>query len=255
MGFYNMDTKAPNYLKLLNSQLNPTEEALYNEINDAKNQFNQNKSNQLLNPQQLRIKASAILSMPNTAHVEQEFRKIYSLYENQKNTADPCLSQAYEEYVKAYHQITTLYQIDRFTNNLYIYDTESEREETKALKISNKLYRSRIALLPNGEMLCYNVSNSSFQAIIIDRNYQVQELPHRVSHYYQSAIYFNRSIYCFGGNYMSYHLNYSSRFDLDEYRWIKLSPTPQTELYHNIVFNGNLLIPGNRSLLKYSTKT
>ncbi|CAG9317871.1 unnamed protein product [Blepharisma stoltei] len=69
-----------------------------------------------------------------------------------------------------------------------------------------------------------------------------------------SCIYFSNSVYCFGGsNQMTSSL--SMRFDLDQNRWIQLTPMPEDDSECNmIIFNGNILISGryNRNLLLYS---
>ncbi|CAG9336093.1 unnamed protein product [Blepharisma stoltei] len=102
------------------------------------------------------------------------------MYENQSSVSDLSLSQAYYEYVNIYHHITSLYLIDQDPGCtiLTIYDTENEREDTKALKFSEKLDDGTcIAQLPNAKLFCFGgghpITGNSY---IIDRNYKVHSL-------------------------------------------------------------------------------
>ncbi|CAG9334159.1 unnamed protein product [Blepharisma stoltei] len=227
----------------------------------AINHLNQDLVSQTLTIEELRAKKSAILNKTNNdPKTEQDFRRICKLYENQNFDSDLQLTLAYQEYVKAYHQIASLYLIDWQYNKttLIIYDTESEREGLKVLETPEWLsYATCIAQLPYGELFCSgnNAYPASGITLKIDSHYNIRLLPSGTPCGYSSAIYFNRSVYCFGGSKYNVPLNLSSRFDFDQNRWIKLIPMPLTDFICNIViFKGNIIISRykNRNLLKYS---
>ncbi|CAG9328932.1 unnamed protein product [Blepharisma stoltei] len=216
--------------------------------------------NKLLAPQELKNKKYAILSRVNDPISEEDFRKTCSLYDNdlEEIVANPQISQAYQDYIVAYHQNTSLY----FTRNvgnrthLIVYDTESEREEIKVVETPEPINNgSCMAQLPDGELFCFGNSNPpSGISWIIDGNYGVRILTPGKPCYYSSAVYFNRNVYCFGGLNNS-TFNFSEKFNLDENQWVKLSPMPQADaLCSCIVIDGNILISGyrNKHLLKYS---
>ncbi|CAG9321994.1 unnamed protein product [Blepharisma stoltei] len=194
----------------------------------------------------LRTKISALLARPNSAKAEKDFRSTVSVYENK--TLDPLIAQAYQEYVKVYHQATSLYRVtpdDDGKNMLLIYDTENEKEEEKELKIPLKLNSVKtITQLPNGELFCFSESNP----VIIDKKYGFRVLPAGDPNL-EIAIYFDRSVYCFergdrGGGCDDPGVM-SSRFDFDLNRWSKINPIPRMdEKYHGVLFNGNIVISG-----------
>ncbi|CAG9316396.1 unnamed protein product [Blepharisma stoltei] len=81
------------------------------EMNQLKSQINQNISHQLLILQELQAKKSEILSRTkNSQEIEQEFRKTCK-YQSLYSNYSPMISQAYQEYINAYHQNTSLYLI------------------------------------------------------------------------------------------------------------------------------------------------
>ncbi|CAG9326577.1 unnamed protein product [Blepharisma stoltei] len=62
--------------------------------------------------------------------------------------------------------------------------------------------------------------------------------------YYSSALYFDRSVFCFGGS-NGNHLALSERFDFNQNCWIKLAALPKADIKcHCIILNGNILIAG-----------
>ncbi|CAG9329196.1 unnamed protein product [Blepharisma stoltei] len=88
----------------------------------------------------LRGKKSEILDLPINPKIEQDFKLTCELFEKELfelRSAHPSLSQAYEDYIKAYHQKASLYLIDEDIigrkTNLFISNTESERDEVKVL--------------------------------------------------------------------------------------------------------------------------
>ncbi|CAG9321995.1 unnamed protein product [Blepharisma stoltei] len=188
----------------------------------------------------LRTKISAVLARPNSAQAEKDFRRTVSVYENK--TLDPLIAQAYQEYVKVYHQATSLYRVtsnDDGKNSLLIYDTENEKEEEKELKIPLKLNSEKmITKLPNGELFCFSESNP----VIIDKNYEFRVLPAGDPNF-EIAIYFDRNVYCFGPE--NDFGGRCSRFDMDLYCWRKINPTVgEDSRYHGVLFNGNIVISG-----------
>mmetsp|Transcript_438 Transcript_438/g.456 ORF Transcript_438/g.456 Transcript_438/m.456 type:complete len:91 (+) Transcript_438:2-274(+) len=88
----------------------------------------------------LRTKKSLILSKGNDLETERDFRRICSFYSENHNL-DPELNEAYQEYIKAYHQATSLCltKIAENGTNLVIYDTENETKEMKVLEIQEPL--------------------------------------------------------------------------------------------------------------------
>ncbi|CAG9321996.1 unnamed protein product [Blepharisma stoltei] len=188
----------------------------------------------------LRTKISAVLARPNSAQAEQDFRSTISMYENK--TLDPLIAQAYQEYVKVYHQATSLYRVTSDydgKNSLLIYDTENEKEEEKELKIPFQLNSEKtITQLPNGELFCFSESNP----VIIDKNYGFLVLPAGDPNF-EIAIYFDRNVYCFGSE--EDFGGRCSRFDMDLYCWRKINPIGGTDSkYHGVLFNGNIVISG-----------
>ncbi|CAG9329812.1 unnamed protein product [Blepharisma stoltei] len=91
--------------------------------------------------------------------------------------------------------------------------------------------------------------------LIFDSKYKAHKLPSGTPCFYSSAIYFNKSVYCFGGSNGQGLLNLSCRFDLNSNRWIKLAPMPKPDWYCNLItFNRNILISGvwNKTIWLYS---
>ncbi|CAG9325279.1 unnamed protein product [Blepharisma stoltei] len=208
--------------------------------------------------QELREKRSEILNRPNDPELEQDFRRICSKFSTDIYADDPTLQQAYQDYTNAYRQKTSLYKIIKdYENrtNLIIYDTENDSEEVRIVETPEPLdFGTCIAQLPNGNLFCFGNSQHSGVSLIIDENYKVRELPSGTPCVNSSAIYFNNSVYCFGGNYNYEDLTLSERFDLNENRWIKLEPLPEAdENCTSVIFNGNIVISGfNENLLRYS---
>ncbi|CAG9329808.1 unnamed protein product [Blepharisma stoltei] len=168
------------------------------------------------------------------------------------------LNSTDQEYAAASHQSASLYllELDKHKVNLFIYDTKSEREEVQRLKTPKPLDRfSCAALLPNSELFCFGMYPLFGTTLIFDSNYKAYELPSGTPCFYSSVIYFNTSVYCFGGSNDQGLLNLSCRFDLNRNRWIKLAPMPKPDWYCNsITFNRNILISGvwNKNIWLYS---
>ncbi|CAG9331455.1 unnamed protein product [Blepharisma stoltei] len=157
-----------------------------------------------------------------------------------------------------YHQMASLYHINDANNktNLFIYDTETHIEESKILETPELLdYNTCIAQLPDGELFCFGNSQLSGITLKISSDFQVQALPSGQPVSLSSAIYFNRSVYCFGGSNGKKALKLSERFDLDQNCWIKLTPMPRADDgCHLVIFKQIFLISRYRdsNLLLYS---
>ncbi|CAG9324881.1 unnamed protein product [Blepharisma stoltei] len=153
--------------------------------------------------QDLSAKISAIWRRANDTETEKDFRKTCSWYESQSSPPNPSLKKAYQEYLSAYHQITSIYNIRNDTSRTYlcIYDSESERKSTKSLDSSKSLdHGSCIALLPNGKLFCFDRHHPhSGITFIIDKNYKAKRLQSVAPCCLSSAIYFGKNAYCFGG--------------------------------------------------------
>ncbi|CAG9332770.1 unnamed protein product [Blepharisma stoltei] len=253
--------KTQKQVKSLASQLSSTLEELNKKLNEIKNnqdQFNKKVSDQLLIPQELKSKRSAILSKPNDPETEQDFRRTCSLYEN--SSCETALIQAYQKYTNAYHQKTSLYIIKNEDNNrtdLVVYDTEYEKEELKLLDYLEPLGSDIcITQLPKGELFCFGDYPPSGVTFIIDENLRIQRLPSGTPCFYSSAIYFNKSVYCFGGIDNENALSaLSCRFDFNRNQWISLTPIPEADYKcSSIVFKGNIIISGfeNENIWRYS---
>ncbi|CAG9327855.1 unnamed protein product [Blepharisma stoltei] len=256
-----MQLSSQNLLNLLNFQKDSAEEDYNKKGKQAQVQHDQISLSQQLTYEELKAKRSEILQSPNNPEKEEDYRKTCSFLESNNLIADPEIHQAHQEFINTYHHITSLYLFsnDSGRAKLFIYDTESEREEIKLLEIPEPLdWGSCAVQLPNGELFCYGKNYpTSGITLIIGTDYKARLQPSGESCRFSSAIYFNRSVYCFGGwdeNHKS--LSLSERFDLDESRWIKLAQMPQIDCYcHSIIFSGNILISGllSKNLLLYST--
>ncbi|CAG9323656.1 unnamed protein product [Blepharisma stoltei] len=205
-------------------------------------------------------KTAEILSRPNNPELEMDFRATCLSYQNYFSVYDPLLTQAWQDYLNAYQQKASLYNLKRDNDrtNLIIYNTETEsQEEIKILQTPKSLDDgTRITQLPNGKLFCYGsrYPKTSGHAVLIGMNYGVEVLPSGPPCFCSSCIYFNNSVYCFGGVNRKY-LTLSSRFDFDQNRWIQLTPMPKADSSCNsIIYNGNILISGsnNKNLLLYS---
>ncbi|CAG9325606.1 unnamed protein product [Blepharisma stoltei] len=237
---------------LLNSQISTVSNYLNSKPKEAESALN------LIDI--LRNKTAEILSRPNNPELEMDFNTTCSAIHIHSRFYDPPLIQACQDYLKAYHQKTSLYNIavdedDR--TNLIIYNTETEAREIKFLQIPELLGdKTCITQLPNGKLFCFGNYPTSGIAVLIDVNGEFELLPSGTPCSDSSCIYFNSSIYCFGGkNKKSYALTLSSRFDLDRNRWIQLTSMPEDDdECHTIIFNGNILISGriNTNILLYS---
>ncbi|CAG9335121.1 unnamed protein product [Blepharisma stoltei] len=232
------DLKKPNLL--IENQQNPPQ--------DAKNS---DENLQLL----LENKIFNIWNIPNNSKIEEDFREPVTKY---AYTTNPAVSLAFQRYIDAYHQKTSLYLIDRDKydrNRLIVYDTENEREKAQNFEAPEILTDGTcIAQLPDGELFCFGNNPASGISLVIDGNNRVRILPSGIPCKGSSAIYFNRNIYCFGGS-NTILLTLSDKFSLDENQWIYLNPLPIADCKcHCAVFNGNILISGcwNPNILRYS---
>ncbi|CAG9330130.1 unnamed protein product [Blepharisma stoltei] len=214
----------------------------------------------VLNVGALRNKIAEILSKPNNPELEKDFRKTCSKIQTSSSFHDPPLMQAYQDYLKAYQQKTSLYSIREDYKNkradLHIYNTETETKEVKILQTPQLLdLGTCITQLPNSKLFCFGKRDpTSGIAMLIDLNGGVEILPSGTPCSSSSCIYFNNSVYCFGV-YNKIYLTLSSRFDLDQNRWIHLTPIPKADYkFNSIIFSGNILISGylNRNLWLYS---
>ncbi|CAG9317907.1 unnamed protein product [Blepharisma stoltei] len=208
----------------------------------------------------LRNKTAEILSRPNNRELERDFRTACSAIQNNSSLHDPLVMQAYQDYLNAYQQKTSLYNIasdyKEDKTYLYIYNTEIKTVEVKNLQRKLRLDQCvGITQLPNGKLF-YSGSGIT---ILIGVNGGVKVLPPGPFSEDPTCIYFNYSVYCFGiysfGKFTKSGLPLSYRFDLDQNRWIKLSPTPKDgSTWNSIIFNGSILISGcqNRNLFLYS---
>ncbi|CAG9317903.1 unnamed protein product [Blepharisma stoltei] len=240
-----MENNLEKNISLLNSQI-----TVSNELNNKPKETE--SALKVINI--LRNKTAEILSIPNNRELEIDFRTTCSAIQNNSSLHDPLLMQAYQDYLNAYQRKASLYNIARDyeenRTNLYIYNTETETEEVKTVQIPQPLSScSCITQLPNGKLFCFG-SDECSGTMLIDMNGRAKMLPSGAPHGVSSIIYFSNSVYCFEGE-----RNLSSRFDLDQNRWIKLSLMPKAYCWCNsIIFNRNILISGskNRNLLLYS---
>ncbi|CAG9324883.1 unnamed protein product [Blepharisma stoltei] len=205
--------------------------------------------------QELREKRFEIWNRSNGQDLEQDFRRTCSKYSSDIYADE----QAYQDYTNAYRQKTSLYTIDNDLNrtNLIIYDTENDSREVRIVDTHESLdLGTCIAQLPNGNLFCFGKDSPiiSGTTLIIDENYRARELPSGTHCYSSSAIYFNNSVYCFGGINNKGSITLSERFDLNKNRWTKLKSLPQADHgCKSVMFNGNIVISGyNKHLLRYS---
>ncbi|CAG9331999.1 unnamed protein product [Blepharisma stoltei] len=240
-----------NDISLLNHQITTVFNDLNNKSKEAESALNAIDA--------LRYKTAEILSKPNNPELEIDFRRTCLEIKANSSLYDPPLMQAYQDYLKAYQQKTSLYNITVDQNsriNLHIYSTETEtQEEAKNLQIPEPLDMTTcITQLPNGKLFCFGSNRLPGITVLIDVNGGVEVLPSGTHCYGSSCIYFSNSAYFFGG-FNEGNLTLSSKFDMDWNRWKQLTPMPQADHSCNsIIFNGNILISGykNRNLLLYS---
>ncbi|CAG9317522.1 unnamed protein product [Blepharisma stoltei] len=201
----------------------------------------------------LRNKLAEILSKPNNPELEMDFRATCSAIQLDTSLDDPPVMQAYEDYLNAYQQKTSLYNLKG--DRLIIYNTETETQEVKILQTPQPLdLYTCTTQLPNGKLFCFGNIAPFGNAALIDLNGGIEVLPSGTSCGFSSCICFNKSVYCFGG-YNKGYLTLSSKFDLDQNRWFQLTPMPRSDYQcHSIMFNGNILFSGyyNRHLFLYS---
>ncbi|CAG9320684.1 unnamed protein product [Blepharisma stoltei] len=251
-----MDFKTRYQLKLLSSELSPIEKVLNNELNDTQRLLSQNE-NWLFNPEKWKsLRHILIMNQANNLKAEENFRKACFLYKESSISSSE-ITEAFQEYVRAYNQLTSLYLIRRLnkTVNLIVYNTENEIEEVKTLGTPEIDSTTCLARLPNGDLFCFGNYELSGITLIIDNNHRIRLLPSGTPCKYSSAIYYNRNVYCFGGYNHNSPLFLSSRFNIEKKRWFKLHPMPLKDYSCNsVIFNGNILISGlkNTNLLVYS---
>ncbi|CAG9322361.1 unnamed protein product [Blepharisma stoltei] len=166
--------------------------------------------------------------------------------------------QAYQDYLNAYQQKTSLYNItkdEENRTNLIIYNTETDTQEVKIFQTPKSIdVGTCITQLPNGKLFCFGNYELSRTTGLIDVNGGIEVLPSGTCSNCPTCIYFNNSVYSFGGD-NEKGLTLSSRFDFDRNRWIQLAPMPRADYRCNsIIFNRNILISGwyNTNLLLYS---
>mmetsp|Transcript_6985 Transcript_6985/g.6834 ORF Transcript_6985/g.6834 Transcript_6985/m.6834 type:complete len:104 (+) Transcript_6985:468-779(+) len=103
-----MEFRAQNKPNLLNFQFGKAGTFINNETNFHQIQLHQ--KHLILDPEYLNTKRDEILRRTtNDPETEKDFRRICSLYKNQKSAYKPQLKKAYKEYVSAYCKITSLY--------------------------------------------------------------------------------------------------------------------------------------------------
>ncbi|CAG9335761.1 unnamed protein product [Blepharisma stoltei] len=163
------------------------------------------------------------------------------------------------QHISTYQNKTYLIPYKHNQTNLFIYDTESERETVQVLSAPEILnFGTCITLLPNGELFCFGkIDPYSGISLIIDQNFDIRVLPSGTCCACSSGIYLNNSVYCFGGEMMTAPLPLAERFDLDENRWIMLNPMEEYDYYCScVMFNGNILITGfeNKNIWRYSVE-
>ncbi|CAG9332456.1 unnamed protein product [Blepharisma stoltei] len=181
--------------------------------------------------------------------------------ENKQNFPNQEFSQVSESYYD-YPLSPPLFLINKNSNgevNLLAYNTESERELVLDLPTQETFdYGTCITSLPNKEIFCFGSANPNTGiSAIIDQSYGLKLLPSGKPCCFSSAVYFKRSIFCFGGQnegIMSSTL--SEKFDLEKNKWVSLKPLPKPDQYCNsIIFDGDILISGcyNKNILRYRT--
>ncbi|CAG9325602.1 unnamed protein product [Blepharisma stoltei] len=264
-------------------QINNLEEKLQKELKNMENSINSQQKNALLpilelkkngmeNSQvnfqinELKEKKRLFLDGQNNSEIGRDFRRTCWLYENELKTlleSNKDLEEAYLDYKNSYNQSVSIYLLnldDNQNTNLIIFDTENEKEAFVRLDNAKPLNTGTcLAQIPGGELFCFGSQYPpSGVTMMIDTKYKTRMLPSGRPCYSSSSIYCNRSIYCFGGLSKSDELlTLAERFDLDEMRWIKLSPLPAADgNCHCILFKENILISGyrNQNLMRYSIK-
>ncbi|CAG9336085.1 unnamed protein product [Blepharisma stoltei] len=203
---------------------------------------------------------SATLNEAFNSEIDQDSISVCSLYESEILSV-PDLRFYYQDNFDTEIKKKSLYLIDKGINkntNLIVFDTENEMEDIKTLNISDQLDSGTcIAQLPDGKFFCFGKRcPASGISLTIDKKLKICMMPSGTPCCYSSAVYFNRNIYCFGGwNDEKSPLALSERFDMNENKWIKLSPLPNPDCcLHSLIFKKNILISGseNRKLLRYS---
>ncbi|CAG9320687.1 unnamed protein product [Blepharisma stoltei] len=253
-------TSKPTSIESANVKASLLNSHISNAANDLKRVPNKTES-ALNDIDILRNKTAEILSRPNNPKLEKDFRATCSAIQTHSSLHDPPLMQAYQDYLKAYQQKTSLYNIAKDNHNrvyLHIYNSETETLEDIFLQNKKNSLDSVtcITQVPNGKLFCFGNGWKSGITVLIDADGEAEILPSGTPCGYSSCIYFKNSVYCFGGfNNELKDLSLSIRFDLDQNRWIQLTPMPRADYGCNsIIFNGNILISGviNRNLLLYS---
>ncbi|CAG9322837.1 unnamed protein product [Blepharisma stoltei] len=204
--------KASKPIKLLNSQISTASNDLNNKSKETESALSVIDT--------LRNKTAEILSRPNNPELEIDFRTTCSTIQANSSLYDPPLMQAYQDYLKAYQLKTSLYNLREDSNgtNLIINNTETETQEVKTLQTPEPLDKTTcITQLPNGKLFCFGNNKHSGIAVLIDVDGGVEVLPSGTPCSGSSCIYFNNSIYCFGGrDENDYAFTLSIRFDLDQ---------------------------------------
>ncbi|CAG9317972.1 unnamed protein product [Blepharisma stoltei] len=180
-------------------------------------------------------------------------------HQNDPSGHIPKLKQTFQDYIDTSSPKGLLYLIDS-SHNLLIYNADSNTKEKQILETPEPLdYGTCMAQLPNGKLFFYGRYQGSGITLLIDENWLVHKLPSGKPCRWSSAIFFNNSIYCFGGKDQNDHrLPLSRRFDLDENWWIELTQMPQACFNcDSVIFNRNILISGVsiKNLLLYSIDT
>ncbi|CAG9329503.1 unnamed protein product [Blepharisma stoltei] len=106
----------------------------------------------------LRNKSAEILSRPNNPELEMDFRATCSAPLYIPSLYEPPLMQFCQNYLNAYQQGTSLYNIrgDSKRNSLIIYNTETETQQVNILQTPQQLDScSCITQLPNGKLFCF----------------------------------------------------------------------------------------------------
>ncbi|CAG9318187.1 unnamed protein product [Blepharisma stoltei] len=123
-----------------------------------------------------------------------------------------------------------LYLTDKGTNNLtklIIYDTETRQQEIKLIETPEPLNMfTCIVELPDSKIFCFGSNPGSGVCYIIDKLQNIQLMPPGTPSRNSGAVYFDNSVYIFGGAYHQTNLNLAEKFDLIEQRWIKLQQLP-----------------------------
>ncbi|CAG9335823.1 unnamed protein product [Blepharisma stoltei] len=158
-----------------------------------------------------------------------------------------------EKYYKefSFETIKNLFNIDRLgtLTKMHIYDIESHEKQQKSIDIDEPFSSDTcIVQIPNYGIFCYgNSFPLTGAACVINTNsFSVERwLPPGTPCYNSGGVYYQNSVFIFGGCDGTKILNHAEKFDLLENRWTKLSPLPfESSWCSCVAFKNSIFIAG-----------